>query len=38
MAKSKPSAKSTGRAKPLVPKAGVTRTHRRYKCGGKLKK
>ena len=32
------SVKKTGRAKPLVPKAGVTRTHRRYGCGGKLKK
>lgn len=30
--------KRTGRAKPMVPKAGVTRTHRRYGCGGKLKK
>lgn len=28
----------TGRAKPLVAKAGVTKTHRRYECGGKLKK
>ena len=30
--------KKTGRAKPLVAKAGVTKTHRRYECGGKLKK
>ena len=30
--------KKTGRAKPLVVKAGVTKTHRRYECGGKLKK
>lgn len=28
----------TGRAKPLVPKAGVTKSKRRYGCGGKLKK
>lgn len=26
-----------GRAKPLTPKAGVTKTKRRYGCGGKLK-
>ena len=31
-------AKRTGRAKPLIAKAGVTRTHRRYSCGGKFKK
>lgn len=31
-------AKKTGRAKPLTPKAGVTRTRRRYGCGGKVKK
>lgn len=30
--------RKTGRPKPLTPKAGVTKTHRRYKCGGKLKK
>lgn len=32
--------KTTGsnRAKPLVPKTGVTKTRRRYGCGGKLKK
>lgn len=30
--------KRTGRAKPTAPKAGVTKTHRRYECGGKLKK
>lgn len=27
-----------GRAKPLTPKAGVTRSKRRYCSGGKLKK
>lgn len=31
-------AKKTGRAKPMTPKSGVTKTHRRYGCGGKLKK
>ena len=31
-------AKKTGRAKPMTAKAGVTNTHRRYGCGGKLKK
>ncbi len=31
-------AKRTGRAKPTTPKAGVTKTHRRYGCGGKIKK
>lgn len=32
------SSKSTGRAKPMTPKAGVTRNRsRRYDCGGKLK-
>lgn len=31
-------AKKTGRAKPLTPKAGVTKNKRRYSCGGKLKK
>lgn len=31
--------KSTGRPKPLTPKAGVTRDgKRRYGCGGKIKK
>lgn len=30
--------RSTGRLKPMVPKAGVTATHRRYGCGGKVKK
>lgn len=30
--------KRTRRAKPTTPKAGVTRTHRRYECGGKIKK
>lgn len=28
--------KSTGRAKPVTPKAGVTKTSRRCACGGKL--
>ena len=28
---------STGRAKPMVPKAGVTRSHRRYGNGGQIK-
>lgn len=31
-------AKKTGRAKPLTAKAGVTKTKRRYGCGGKLNK
>lgn len=30
-------ARRTGRAKPTAPKAGVTKTRRRYGCGGKLK-
>ena len=30
--------KRTGRAKPLTTKAGVTKTKRRYACGGKMKK
>lgn len=30
--------KSTGRPKPLTPKAGFTKTKRRYECGGKLNK
>lgn len=30
--------KKTGRAKPTTPKAGVTKTRRRYACGGKVKK
>jgi hypothetical protein len=30
--------KSSGRAKPMTPKAGVTKNRsRRYDCGGKLK-
>lgn len=37
MAKTQTS-KKTGRAKPVVPKAGYTKTKRRYACGGKLKK
>ena len=28
----------TGRAKPITAKAGVTKTKRRYVCGGKMKK
>lgn len=31
-------ARKTGRAKPLTAKAGVTKTKRRYGCGGKLNK
>lgn len=31
-------AKRTGRAKPTTPKSGVSKTHRRYSCGGKGKK
>lgn len=27
-----------GRTAPLVPKAGITATNRRYGCGGKIKK
>lgn len=30
--------KKTNRAKPVTPKAGITKTSRRYACGGKLKK
>ena len=30
-------ARRTGRDKPTTPKAGVTKTRRRYGCGGKLK-
>ena len=30
-------ARRTGRSKPTTPKAGVTKTRRRYGCGGKLK-
>ena len=30
--------KKTNRAKPVTPKARVTKTSRRYACGGKLKK
>jgi hypothetical protein len=30
--------KKTNRAKPVTPKAGVTKTSRRHACGGKLKK
>ncbi len=34
----KSSGGSTGRAKPVTPKAGITRSgRRRYGCGGKLK-
>lgn len=35
---SKSSSKSTGRPKPMTPKAGFTKTKRRYDCGGKLSK
>ena len=31
-------ARRTGRAKPTTPKSGVTKIHRRYGCGGKVKK
>ena len=31
-------ARRTGRSKPTTPKAGVTKTPRRYGCGGKLSK
>ena len=31
-------ARRTGRAKPTTPKSGVSKTHRRYGCGGKVKK
>ena len=31
-------ARRTGRARPTTPKAGVTKTHRRYGRGGKAKK
>ena len=31
-------ARRTGRAKPMTAKAGVTKTKRRYACGGKMKK
>lgn len=31
-------ARRIGRAKPTSPKSGVTKTHRRYGCGGKVKK
>ena len=30
--------KKAGRARPMTAKAGVTKTKRRYGCGGKLKK
>lgn len=30
--------KKTGRAKPMTAKAGITKSRRRYSCGGKLKK
>ena len=29
---------ATRRAKPVVPKAGVTKNKRRYGCGGKMSK
>ena len=31
-------ARRTGRARPTTPKTGVIKTHRRYGCGGKVKK
>ena len=31
-------ARRTGRAKPMTAKAGVTKTKRRYACGGKMMK
>lgn len=31
-------ARKAGRTKPMSPKAGVTKTRRRYGCGGKIKK
>lgn len=31
-------ARKAGRTKPMSPKAGVTKTRRRYSCGGKVKK
>lgn len=31
-------ANKTNRSKPVTPKARVTKTSRRYACGGKLKK
>ena len=38
MANKKSNKKASGRAKPAVPKGGVTRNrNRRYGCGGKLK-
>lgn len=30
--------KKTNRTKSVTPKSGVTKTSRRYACGGKLKK
>lgn len=30
--------KRTGRAKTMTAKAGVTKTKRRYACGGRMKK
>lgn len=36
--KTKQPTKKTGRAKPVMAKAGYTKTKRRYGCGGKLKK
>jgi hypothetical protein len=39
ISKSSVSVRSTGRAKPVVAKAGTTSTRsRRYGCGGKVKK
>lgn len=38
MATKNPSKKTTGRPKPLVHTPGVTKTRRRFGCGGKIKK
>lgn len=34
----KETSKRTGRTRPMVAKAGVTKNKRRYGCGGKLSK
>ncbi len=36
--KTTPSSRPTGRPKPLVPKAGFTKSRRRYPDGGKVSK
>ena len=38
MADKKKAPKSTGRPKPLGHTPGLTKTRRRYDCGGKIKK